>query len=104
AGSLAPEFLADDGVDGPALGSALELRHHLPHHRADVRRAARDRRAHRGANLLGIDLRGKILLQQRDLGALLVREVLSVALVVHLDRLTALLNPSTDYLYDIAVV
>src|SRR4051812_31234841 len=84
-GSLAGEFLADNGVDRAPVRASLQLRHHLRHHSAHVVRAAGYRRTNGSANLVGADLRREISLQQRHLELLLVSELLTARFCVEVD-------------------
>ena len=69
------QLLADDGVDRAALRASLELGHDLAHHRTDVRRAAVDRRDHRGADLVVAHTCWKIGTERLDFRAFDRREV-----------------------------
>src|SRR5687768_2176607 len=97
------ELLSSDGVDRSALSPAFELGHHLPHHRTDVRGSVRDRGADGGANLVIAYLGRQVLLEGGDLGALLVGEVRTTALVVRLDRLAPPLDSFPQDFDDVLV-
>src|SRR5258705_2537079 len=99
---LLGELLARDRVDGAPLGASVELRQHVAHHGTDLRGAAGDGGAHGGAQLVVADGGGKIALEHRDLGALLLGQVLALA-GVHLDRLAPPLDPLAQHVHHFVV-
>src|SRR4029453_14902377 len=84
---LPAQLLACDRVYGAAFRASLELRNPSAHHGTDVRGAAGDRRAHRGADLFGVDLCRKITLERRELRPLLRNKVFPLCRKIKLDRL-----------------
>src|SRR3954452_5998704 len=93
---LPAQLLACDRVDRAAVGAPLELRYDAPHHGANVSRATCNCRANRGTDLGIIDLRWKIPLERRELGAFLRDEVLALRREIQLDRLTSPLDGFPD--------
>src|ERR1051325_525803 len=103
ADSLAAEFLARDGVDDAAFSLAFELRHDLPHHSPNIGGTTSNRSLHRRADLRRISLGGQITLEERDLGPLLVRELLAAALLVQIHRLAPFLDAFAQDVDDVIV-
>src|SRR5262249_36881903 len=97
------ELLAHDRVDRASFPPSLELRHHLPHHGANVGCAALDRRDHRGADLVVADRGGKVRAEPLDLIPLDANEIGTSALVVHLDRLATSLDAAPQHLGHVVV-
>src|SRR4051812_31279713 len=100
---LLRQFLAGDRVDRAAIRPAFELRENLTHDRADLRRSARDRRFHGGAELFVTDLSGKIFLQRGCFRRFLVGEVVAVSLLVKVHRLATLLDRLSQNVNDIRI-
>ena len=100
---LLAQLLSSDGVDGAAVRATFELGKNFSHDRSDLRRAARDRRFHRGTKLPIADLSGKVFLESRRFGGLLVGEILASALRVHLDRFAPALYGFAQDVDDIGI-
>jgi hypothetical protein len=100
---LLAQLLSSDGVDGAAIRATFELGKNLSHDCSDLRRTARDRRFYCGAKLRVADLSRKVFLERRRFGGLLVGEILTPALRVHLDRFAPALDRFAQDVDDIRV-
>src|SRR5678815_2327990 len=100
---LPAQLLACDRVYRAAFRASLELRNHSAHHRANVGGAAGDRRAHRGADLFGVDLCRKITLERRKLRPFLRHEVVPLCRKIKLDCFPAALDRLSYHVHDVVV-
>src|SRR4051812_34588208 len=97
------ELFAYDGVDRSALRLSFELGHDESHHGADCRCASRHGGSNGGADFLGAWSGGQVRLELLHLSAFDRRQLGTIALLVHLDRLAALLDPAPDDFDDVIV-
>src|SRR5439155_15628817 len=97
-GRRSRQLLADDLVHQLAIRPPFELGHDLAHDLPEILGPGCDRRAHRGADLVGRDCRGEELLQHFHLGQLRRRAVAALRLVVRLGGLPPPLDTAAQNL------